>query len=78
MVCSDHLLPVIRLRPIGGCNKTQSLDVRPQNVRVQGVAVVTGTDNPAHMADDLDVWRFSLSSDDVAAIDAIQQKQLEP
>lgn len=36
------------------------------------VAVVVGSDNPAHMANDLDVWGFALSDDEIDEINAIQ------
>ena len=39
----------------------------------RGVAVVVGTDNPAHMASDLDVWGFELSADEMSAISAISR-----
>ena len=41
----------------------------------RGVAVVVGTDNPAHMRSDLDVWDFTLSAAEVEKINAIQHEQ---
>jgi len=38
----------------------------------RGVAVVTGTDNPAHMASDLDLWSFTLTSKEVDEINELQ------
>ena len=37
----------------------------------RGVAVVTGTDNEAHMKYDLDLWSFELSTEDIDAISAL-------
>mmetsp|Transcript_32193 Transcript_32193/g.88308 ORF Transcript_32193/g.88308 Transcript_32193/m.88308 type:complete len:197 (-) Transcript_32193:302-892(-) len=37
----------------------------------RGVAVVTGTDNPAHMASDLDLWSFNLTDAEVDAINKL-------
>ena len=39
----------------------------------RGVAVVTGTDNPAHMKSDLDLWSFTLTDAEVAQISALQK-----
>ena len=38
----------------------------------RGVAIVTGTDKPGHMASDLDLWGFTLSDGEVAKISALQ------
>ena len=38
----------------------------------RGVAVVTGTDNPAHMSSDLDLWGFELSDSEVKQINGLQ------
>jgi len=44
----------------------------------RGVAVVTGTDNPAHMKSDLDLWSFTLTEDEVAKISALQKPPSAP
>ena len=41
----------------------------------RGVAVVTGTDNTAHMASDLDVWSFALSDAEMGKINGIQDER---
>lgn len=39
----------------------------------RGVAVVTGTDNAAHMASDLDLWSFELNQTEMSRMDEIQR-----
>ena len=39
----------------------------------RGVAVVTGTDNPAHMASDLDLWGFTLTDQEMTELNKLKQ-----
>jgi 2,5-diketo-D-gluconate reductase A len=38
----------------------------------RGVAVVTGTDNPAHMASDLDLWGFTLTDQEMTELNTLK------
>ena len=38
----------------------------------RGVAVVTGTDNPAHMASDLDLWSFTLTDQEMTELNNLK------
>ena len=49
----------------------------------RGVAIVTGTDNPTHMASDLDLWGhgpsapFELTDDEMRRLDDLQEIALD-
>ena len=86
-LCQQHGIQLQAWSPLGGAhgsvfaNPTVQAIAASHNVSAaqvalkwslqRGVAVVVGTDNPAHMASDLDVWGFELSAAEIAKISAI-------
>lgn len=87
-LCQKHGIQLQAWSPLGGASGSVFTDPTIQEVAAahkvsaaqvalkwslqRGVAVVTGTANPEHMASDLDVWDFTLSSAEMARINAIQ------
>lgn len=88
-LCQQHGIQLQAWSPLGGAkgsvfsNPTIKAIAAAHNVSAaqvaikwslaRGVAVVVGTDNPAHMASDLDVWGFTLSEAEVSTINQIQR-----
>ena len=60
------------IKSIASAHNTSTAQVVLKWSLQRGVAVVTGTDNPAHMASDLDLWSFTLSDEEVDEINHLQ------
>ena len=89
-LCQKHGIQLQAWSPLGGAkgsvfseptiqavakaHNTSAAQVSLKWSLQRGVAVVVGTDNPAHMESDLDVWGFELSDDEMLKIDSIQRR----
>lgn len=86
-LCNEHKIQLQAWSPLGGSrgnvlsnptvvdiaasHNTSTAQVVLKWSLQRGVAVVTGTDNPSHMASDLDLWSFTLTADEVQAINGL-------
>ena len=87
-LCKHHGIQLQAWSPLGGARgdvlsnpKVQSIAAAHKVSAAQvvlkwslqrGVAIVTGTANPRHMASDLDLWGFTLTDAEVTQIDGLQ------
>ena len=66
----QHPLPFRCLACLNAPRHLTSPQVALKWVIQHGVAAVTKSSNPAHLASDLDLWSWDLDDDDMAELDA--------